>query len=75
MSIERIKNEIVFICDDCDDHLESGSGDFETANATRREEGWATRQIGGVWQNFCPGCRGGSRQPDFRSQKRRPETR
>lgn len=56
MSSERIKGAVVFTCDDCDDVLEPDTGDFEMANAVRREEGWSARLDDGVWRHRCPDC-------------------
>lgn len=57
MSTDRIKGEVVFICDDCDDHLETEESDFEAANKARQEAGWIARPIRGVWHNYCTVCK------------------
>lgn len=72
MSVQTIKGSVVFICDDCDDHLETNTDDFTASNRVRREAGWSARPVSGsVWEHNCVGCKGGYRKPDFRSQKRR----
>ena len=53
MSIERIKGCIAFVCDNCDDGLETGTSDFHAACAVAREEGWHVRKIDGEWNHFC----------------------
>lgn len=58
MSSERIKGEVVFVCDDCDDILETGTYEFEMAHTIRREAGWSARQdrAGGPWRRRCDDC-------------------
>jgi hypothetical protein len=57
MSQERIKGEHVFVCDDCDDVLEPGTGDFTIANMAREEADWrAYPDDDGVWRHRCPDC-------------------
>lgn len=56
MSIDRIKGEIVFICDTCDEALESETSDFREANEVRRREGWGARQVDDEWQHLCDLC-------------------
>jgi hypothetical protein len=58
MSSERIKGDVVFICDDCDDALETDTGDFNEANLIRREAGWTALQdrANGDWRHRCDDC-------------------
>lgn len=53
MAQDRIKGEIVFICDGCDDTLETGAQDFTEANDARRESGWRAELRRGVWLHLC----------------------
>lgn len=57
MTVERIKGEIVFVCDACDEHLETGSDDFKRAGRARQDEGWRAESTGNKWRHLCPTCR------------------
>jgi hypothetical protein len=65
MSVDRIKGEVVFICDECDDTLETGEDDFTEARATLQHEGWSTQKSGPDWLHYCVGC-GDSRGAAFK---------
>lgn len=47
---------IVFECDSCDEVLESGQADFNSAWNLAKREGWRARKIGTEWVHECPGC-------------------
>lgn len=53
MSIDRIKGQIAFICDNCDEGLETEQSDFGTAREVLRDEGWIARKRGDQWEHFC----------------------
>lgn len=60
MSTDRIQGEIVFICDGCDDTLETDAREFGDANEARKEAGWIAvppTPPHEVWQHFCPTCK------------------
>lgn len=57
MSLDRIKGSIVFICDTCDDSLDTESQDFIVAREQLRETGWKTfRNQDGDYAHKCSGC-------------------
>lgn len=56
--LNREAGEIVFICDGCNDALETGERDFDDALAVFRDNpGWQVRRQGNDWQHYCPDCR------------------
>lgn len=56
MSQDKIKGDIVFICDDCDDTLETETSDFEEANDIRIDSGWRAFRDHSNWMHVCPDC-------------------
>lgn len=67
MSAERIKGEVVFICDDCDDALETGTGDFQAAQIELRSADWRAYKDDDVWRHICLDCDEGRTAGAFRS--------
>lgn len=57
MSMERVKGEIVFTCDECDDVLETETDDFEQALAELREADWKPVSTDEGWIHLCDLCR------------------
>jgi hypothetical protein len=55
--LDRVKGNIVFICDDCDDHLDTGEDDFAEARAELKAAGWATTKENDEWVHRCPECK------------------
>lgn len=56
MSVERIKGEVVFTCDRCDETLETGETDFNDARDRLEEEGWRTvipPRGSQDWRHYC----------------------
>ncbi len=53
MAQDRIKGEIVFICDSCDETLETGAHDFTEANEARRESKWIAFKEDHGWVHYC----------------------
>jgi len=53
MSIERIKGCIAFVCDNCDEGLETEERDFAAAREATAAEGWIVRRLRGEWKHFC----------------------
>lgn len=56
MSSERIKGEVVFTCDTCEETLETDVSDFDEANAARRSAGWGARLGAEGWEHICADC-------------------
>jgi len=56
MSIERQQGKLIFICDGCEDFLETGHVDFSQAIEYLRQEEWKPIQVMGEWQHHCPDC-------------------
>lgn len=56
MSVERINGEVVFICDVCDDALETETRYFEEANKIRKTCEWMAVLEDGKWLTYCPTC-------------------
>lgn len=40
MALDRIKGRIAFICDECQDGLETDEFELEEANRVAKQEGW-----------------------------------
>lgn len=57
MSLDRIKGDIVWTCDECDDTLETSTDDFAEARNDLRAAGWATTKEGEDWVHKCPDCK------------------
>lgn len=54
--IERQHNKVIFICDLCEDDLDTDRSDFGEANAIRKDEGWHALQVKDDWEHRCPSC-------------------
>lgn len=54
--MDRQKGKIVFECEACGEVLETDTGNFETAQAVRREAEWRVSKVGDVWSHYCPSC-------------------
>lgn len=60
MSVDRIKGEVVFICNGCDDTLETGTRNYGEAHEVRKDESWSAippEPLMDNWQHFCPDCK------------------
>lgn len=59
MSADRDKKsgEVRFVCDDCDDVLDTGEEGFLAARERLKAERWTTRQVDGEWTHRCPDCK------------------
>lgn len=55
--LERIHGLVVFMCDECDDELETETSDFTEARQMLDREGWRTSKVGDEWVHHCPDCR------------------
>lgn len=51
--IDRVKGEIVWICDGCDDDLETGTDDFTEARNDLNRQGWLTTKKDDAWAHYC----------------------
>lgn len=58
MAIDRQFNEVIFICDTCEDTFDSGEEDFDTAKDDMKKAGWKITKEGDEWKHYCRGCRG-----------------
>lgn len=55
--IDKQYGKLIFICDECDESLETDTKLFAEADALRKEEGWiATKSRSGNWTHTCPMC-------------------
>lgn len=58
--IDRIKQKIVFSCDEpgCDEFLETDAVDMELANEVRKDAEWMAyrKKRDEPWLNVCPSC-------------------
>ncbi len=51
-------NDILFICNNCNDKLETDTDQFPDALVTLKQEGWlATKDGQGNWVHYCDCCR------------------
>lgn len=58
MSIDRIHQNVIFVCDSCDDTLDTETSDFKEANQARIDAGWRTILTGGdLYEHFCLTCK------------------
>jgi hypothetical protein len=64
MSVERVKGELVFTCDECDDTLETGTDEFAEGLQELKDAGWGTGRTGTTWVHRCPTCQ----PPGWRSR-------
>lgn len=53
MTIDGIKGKLAFICNNCDEGLETEQSDFAAARQAMQDEGWITRKRGDEWEHFC----------------------
>lgn len=56
MTVEREYGNIVFICDECGDDLNTGTKDWEEAKEIAGDEGWVPIPDGNTWIHCCPDC-------------------
>lgn len=54
--LDRIKGEIVFTCDNCEDYLETSEDDFAQANQVRKDSGWFAWHTSDGWAHHCSRC-------------------
>ena len=54
--LDRQHGKYVFECDSCKAVLETETGDFDDAQATRKREQWKAEKVGDVWIHACPDC-------------------
>jgi hypothetical protein len=56
--LTRIHGLIVFICDDCNDHLETETDDWDDAITQFRTERWHSSKDDetGTWSHQCADC-------------------
>ncbi len=54
--IDRQQNLIIFICDSCDEFLETETDDFQEALSVLRSNNWTAKKAG-EWQHICDNCR------------------
>ncbi|CAB4198818.1 hypothetical protein UFOVP1324_45 [uncultured Caudovirales phage] len=70
MSNTIIKGEVVFSCDgeDCDEYLETDTGDYRAANSVRTDAGWIAFKNTETdeWEHRCSGCKRPSRPEPHR---------
>lgn len=64
MSITRDHGVIIFMCDGCDDELETGEDDWDMALSQMKVEGWVSRLEANpyrgkpeIWRHYCGDCR------------------
>lgn len=56
--MDKQKGRYVFECDTCGETLSTTTGDFDLAQAQRKDEGWiATKDEKQGWIHLCPTCR------------------
>jgi Fe2+ or Zn2+ uptake regulation protein len=59
--LDRQHGKIIFVCDDCGESLETGTGEFDDALAILRDERWqpklSLQQHSGEWKHYCPDCK------------------
>ena len=55
--IERQKNIVHFICDECLEVLDTEQSEFSNALVVMREEGWSSYKIAEEWRHKCSECR------------------
>lgn len=56
MSIERFGDNYTLTCDNCGDDHPDIFTDFEEAVEAKRDDGWKSRMVNGVWEDWCPEC-------------------
>jgi len=56
MSVTKIHEKIVFVCDECQDDLETGETSWFHAREIFKKEGWRTIFEGSGFKHYCPDC-------------------
>lgn len=56
MTIERRSGNVVFVCDTCEDELETNTDDWSDALAIAKREDWKFEKVGRDWIHGCPRC-------------------
>ena len=57
MSIERERESITIVCDECDDEFYADTTEWSDAWAEAKEEGWRAEQdLDGEWTHTCKVC-------------------
>lgn len=55
--IDKQYGKYVFICDDCDDFLDTDERDFRLAVSVAKSSNWLiTKDDDDEWQHICPRC-------------------
>lgn len=59
MSSDRQYGKVIFICNKCEEHIETNERDFDKALAHIKREGWTpVRWPDGAWRHYCGDCKG-----------------
>lgn len=56
MSTYKNHGELVFVCDTCDETLETHEPEWNEAWADAKRQGWRAVKRGNGWEHNCPGC-------------------
>jgi hypothetical protein len=60
MALTRIYGKIVFICDNCEDTLETETESFDVALVRMRKASWEAYQVYQgrlrIWKHYCKDC-------------------
>lgn len=58
MSSDRQHGKVIFICNGCDDHIETDERDFDAALAYIKRKSWLVKKgRDSAWLHYCPDCR------------------
>lgn len=59
MAIAREVNGVVFICETCEDELDTTTHNFKLAVETLKDNEWRLfKNDSDRWVHYCPNCRG-----------------
>lgn len=58
--LDRQKGDVIFMCDECGEVMDSGTSDFDSALNLLKRERWQIKKIEGEWEHRCPNCKSDS---------------
>jgi hypothetical protein len=58
MGVDRQKGDVVFVCDACNEVLETNTSDWDSALNMLRRQHWRSRKEDDEWVHYCDKCIG-----------------
>lgn len=55
MSVEKVEGTYIFVCDNCETEIDTGTSNFADALEEAKEYGIYPKKEGTVWRHYCKG--------------------